>query len=73
MHRLSERIALLETATTSAEEWRRLCATERWTPEFLRGVLQDAIDALDAREPEHPDATVLRGALAQQEANHATG
>ena len=70
MHRLSERIALLETAATTAEEWRRLCATERWTPAFLRGVLQDAIDAL---EPHHPDAAVLRAALAQQEADHATG
>ena len=70
MSRLSERIALLETAATSAEEWHRLCATERWTPEFLRSVLQDAIDAL---EPDHPDAAVLRDALAQQEADYATG
>ena len=71
MNRLSDRIALLETATTTAEEWRPLCASQGWTPEFLRGVLQDAIDALDARDPDHPDAAVLRAALAQQEASHA--
>lgn len=70
MNGLSERIATLEARHSrhTEEEWRRLCAAQGWTPEFLRGVLQDALDAVG---PDHPDAAVFRAALAQQEASHA--
>ncbi|THD09409.1 hypothetical protein [Metallibacterium scheffleri] len=71
MHRLSERIAALEafSGRSSEEQFRKLCEREGWTPEFLRSVLQTALDEVG---PDDPSADIFRDAMKQLEAPDAT-
>lgn len=72
MNSLRDRVANLEARSRkfTEKEWQEFCARQGWTPEFLRSVLQNALEEVG---PDHPSAPMFRDALKQLEEADATG
>ena len=72
MNSLRDRIAKLEARSRkfTEKEWQEFCARQGWTPEFLRSVLQTALDEVG---PDDPSAPIFIDAMKQLEAPDATG